>query len=181
LADDALERGDIAAWQHWLELATLSIKTVTPTIKTRTLPALSAAFRAAMRQPDQGEFAAIRDIRSRLATASAANLGRFARIYPIGRPRAALFQGDIEAHQGKPARAVKLWRRALAEALLLNMPADALASLARLRAAGLSLVEPDLSATQRLDASLLDRDSEFRNTAELAAAALAIGGGGAVA
>lgn len=181
LADDALERGDIAAWQHWLEQATLSIKTVTPTIKTRTLPALSAAFRAAMRQPDQGEFAAIRDIRSRLATASAANLGRFARIYPIGRPRAALFQGDIEAHQDKPARAAKLWRKALAEALLLNMPADALASLARLRAAGPSLVEPDLSATQRLDASLLDRDSEFRNTAELAAAALAIGGGGAVA
>ena len=61
------------------------------------------------------------------------------------------------------------------------MPADALAALARLRAAGFSLVEADLSATQRLDASLLDRNSEFRKTAELAAAALAIGGGGAVA
>jgi len=181
LADAALDRGDIAAWQHWLEQAALSMKAVSPTIKTRTLPALSAAFRAAMRPSGQSESAVIRDIRSRLATASAANLGRFAHIYPIGRPRAALFRGDIEAHQGKTARAAKLWRQALADALMLNMPADALASLARLRAAGLSLVEADLSATQRLDASLLDRDSEFRKTAELAAAALAIGGGGAVA
>jgi class 3 adenylate cyclase len=181
LADDALDRGDIAAWQHWLEQATVSIKAVTPTIKTRTLPALSAAFRAAMRQPGHGESVATRDIRSRLADASAANLGRFARIYPIGRPRAALFQGDIEARLGKPARAAKLWRRALATALELNMPADALASLARLRAPEVSPVEADLSARQRLDASLLDRDSEFRKTAELAAAALAVGGGGAVA
>jgi hypothetical protein len=61
------------------------------------------------------------------------------------------------------------------------MPADALASLARLRAAEVSSVETDLSGRQRLDASLLDRDSEFRKTAELAAAALAVGGGGAVA
>jgi hypothetical protein len=133
-----------------------------------------------MRHSGQGESTVIRDIRSGLANASAANLGRFASIYPIGRPRAALFQGDIEAHLGKPARAAKLWRRALASALQLNMPADALASLARLRAAEVSLIETELSATQHLDAPLLDRDSEFRKTAELAAAALAIGGGAAV-
>jgi hypothetical protein len=181
LADAALDRGDIAAWQHWLEQAALSMKAVSPTIKTRTLPALSAAFRAAMRQPGLDESVVTRDIRLKLATASVANLARFARIYPIGRPRAALFRGDIEAYQGNAARAAKFWRRAFADALLLNMPADALASLARLRAAGLSLVEPDLSAMQRLDVSLLDRDSEFRKTAELAAAALSTGGGGAVA
>jgi class 3 adenylate cyclase len=181
LADAALDRGDMAAWQHWLEQATLSIKEVTPTIKSRTLPALGAAFTAAMRQPGRAEPSYVRDIRRGLAKASAANLGRFARIYPIGRPRAALFQGDLEASLGKTKRAAKLWRQALANALQLNMPADALAALARLRAAGFSLAEAELSATQRLDASLLDRNSEFRKTAELAAAALAIGGGVAVA
>lgn len=181
LADAALDHGDAAAWQHWLEQATLSIKAVNPAIKSRTLPALSAAFKTAMRKPGHAEPAAARDIRSSLASASAANLGRFARIYPIGRPRAALFQGDLEASLGNTRRAAKLWRQALPNALLMSMPADALASLARLRAGGFSLTDAELSAAQRLDASLLDRDSEFRKTAELVAAALASGGGGAVA
>ncbi len=177
LADAALDHGDIVAWQHWLEQATLAIKAVTPTMKSRTLPALSAAFVAAMRQPEPAELAGVRDIRFRLAKASAVSLRRFALIYPIGRPRAALFQGDLQASLGKKARAAKLWRQALANAIRLNMPADALASLARLRTGGFSLAEAELSAMQRLDASLLDRDPEFRKTAQLAAAALTIGGG----
>jgi len=54
------------------------------------------------------------------------------------------------------------------------MPADALASLARLRAAEFSLSETELRASQNLDASLLASDSEFRKTAQLAAAAFTI-------
>ena len=61
------------------------------------------------------------------------------------------------------------------------MPADALASLARLRAAKFSLSETELRAAQNLDASLLAGDLEFRKTAQLAAAALTIGGGRALA
>jgi hypothetical protein len=61
------------------------------------------------------------------------------------------------------------------------MPADALASLARLRAAEFSLSETELRASQNLDASLLASDSEFRQTAQLAAAAFTIGGGHALA
>ena len=112
---------------------------------------------------------------------SAANLRRFARIYPIGRPRASLFQGDLEASSGRATRAAKLWRQALANAVQLNMPADALAALARLRAGGFSLAEAELSAAQSLDALLLNRDSEFRKTAELAAVALGVGAGNAAA
>jgi class 3 adenylate cyclase len=177
LAEAALDRGDIIAWQHWLEQAALWIQAVTPTIKSRTLPALGAAFRAGMRQPEPAELAGVRDIRFRLAKASAVSLRRFARIYPIGRPRAALFQGDLQASLGKTARAAKLWRQALANAIQLNMPADALASLARLRTGGFSLAEAELRTAQSLDAFLLDRDPEFRKTAQLAAAALTIGGG----
>ena len=172
LADAALDRGDLSAWQHWLEQAALWIKAVNPTVKSRTLPALCAAFRTAMRQPEHAEPAGVRDIRCRLAKASAANLGRFARIYPIGRPRAVLFQGDLEASLGRTARAAKLWRQALADALQLDMPADALASLARLRAGGHSLGEAEQRGAQSLDAMLLDRDPEWRKTAELAAVAL---------
>jgi len=181
LADAALDRGDLSTWQDWLEQAALSIKAVNPGMKSRTLTALSAAFSTAMRQSEHAEPADVRDIRYRIAKACAANLDHFARIYPIGRPRAALFQGDLVAHLGRTARAAKLWRQALANALHLDMPADALASLARLRAAEFSLSETELRAAQNLDASLLARDSEFRKTAQLAATAITIGGGSALA
>ena len=82
---------------------------------------------------------------------------------------------------GRTSRAAKLWRQALADAVQLNMPADALASLARLRVGGFSLAEAELSAAQSVDASLLDRNSEFRKTAELAAAALGSGASNAAA
>jgi class 3 adenylate cyclase len=181
LADEALDRRDIAAWQHWLEQSAIWIKLVNPAMKVRTLPALCAAFSAAMRQPNHAKPAGGRDIPHWLAKASAVDLRRFARIYPIARPRAALYQGDLEASLGRTARAAKLWRQALANALHLDMPADTLASLARLRAAEFSLSETELRAAQNLDASLLAGDSEFRNTAQLAAAALSIGGGRALA
>ena len=181
LADAALGRGDIAAWQHWIEQAAFWIKAVNPAVKSRTLPALCAAFSIAMKRAAHAESAAIRDTRRWLVKASAANLRRFARIYPIGRPRAGLFQGDLEASLGRTSRAAKLWRQALADAVRLNMPADALASLARLRAGGFPLSEAELSAAQSLDALLLDRDSEFRKTAELAAVALGTGASNAAA
>ena len=179
LADAALDRGDIAAWQHWLEQSAIWIKLVNPAVKVRTLPALCAVFRTAMRQPNHAKPG--RDIHHGLTKASAAGLRRFARIYPIARPRAALYQGDLEASLGRTARAAKLWRQVLANALHLDMPADALASLARLRTAEFSLSETELRAAQNLDASLLAGDSEFRKTAQLAAAALTIGGGHALA
>jgi hypothetical protein len=181
LADAALDRGDIAAWQHWLEQSAIWIKLVNPAVKVRTLPALCAAFRTAMRQPNHAKPAGGRGIHHGLTKASAAGLRRFARIYPIARPRAALYQGDLETSLGRTARAAKLWRQVLANALHLDMPADALASLARLRAAEFSLSETELRASQNLDASLLASDSEFRQTAQLAAAAFTIGGGHALA
>jgi hypothetical protein len=181
LADAALDRGDIAARQHWLQQSAIWMKLVNPAVKVRTLPALCAAFSAAMRQPTHANRAGGRDIPHWLAKASAARLRRFARIYPIARPRAALCQGELEASLGRTARAAKLWRQALADALHLDMPADALASLARLRAAEFSLSETELRAAQDLEASLLAGDSEFRKTAQLAAAALTIGGGRALA
>src|SRR4029453_14365702 len=58
------------------------------------------------------------------------------------------------------------------------MPADAFASLARLRKAGSTLAENELKPVRTLDALLLDHNSEFQETAELTASALAIEGRG---
>jgi hypothetical protein len=181
LAEAALDCGDVPKWEHWLGRAAFFIDEVNPTIKSRTLAALSASFRIAMCTPQHAERDETRQMRRRLAKKSAANLGRFARIYPIGRPRAFLFQGDLEVNIGNTARASRLWRRALVDAAQLRMPADALASLARLRKAESTLAEIELMAVRNLDALLLDHNSEFQKTAELTASALAIGGRGAIA
>jgi hypothetical protein len=181
LAEAALDCGNVPEWEHWLARAAFFIDEVNPTIKSRTLTALSAAFRIAVRAPQHAERVETRQMRRRLAKKSAANLGRFARIYPIGRPRAFLFQGDLELNLGNTARASRLWRRALVDAAQLKMPADALASLARLRKTGSNLAEIESMAVRNLDALLLDHNSEFRKTAELTASALAIGGRGAIA
>ena len=127
------DRGDLGAWQHWLQEANRWMSTVAPSMKSRTLPALSAVFRSAMTRPQEPEPASTTALRWNLATASAANFVRFAAVYPIGRPRAFLVRGDLEASLGRSARAAKLWRQAFADAMRLKMPADALASLARLR------------------------------------------------
>jgi hypothetical protein len=49
-------------------------------------------------------------------------LATYARIFPIARPRSFLCQGVRAWQSGRPARAVALWRRGLAEATRLRMP-----------------------------------------------------------
>jgi len=56
---------------------------------------------------------------------------QFARVFPIGRPLAALHEGQLACLKGKPRRAERVWRRALAIAGKLQMKYDA----ARLHAA----------------------------------------------
>ena len=54
-----------------------------------------------------------------------AALRKYARLYPIGRPRLALYKGRTHAMAGSPARAVGVWRQGLAQAVRLRMPFDA--------------------------------------------------------
>ena len=103
---------------------------------------------------------------------SAANFKRFAGVYPIGRPRAFLVRGDLEASLGRGTRATKLWRQALADAMRLKMPADALASMARLRTTTAGLRDADIAAADDLEKLFLAHDAEWRKTAERSAAAL---------
>ena len=173
LADDALDRGDIAGWRHWLQQTLMSIDTVNPAVKSRTLPAPCIAFVAAIRGPDKLGPPDMRALRRRLAKRSAASLRRFARIYPIGRPRALLFRGDLEARLGSQSLAARRWRQALAVAIELEMPADACAALERLRSSSRSVGHAEHRAAQSLDA-LLARNPAFSTTAERAAGALAI-------
>ncbi len=49
-------------------------------------------------------------------------LHRLARVFPVGRPRAALWQGVYDWLKGDPARAGRSWKRALALAQELDMP-----------------------------------------------------------
>jgi len=173
LADAALDDGDIAAWQHWLERAGEWLGQVNPSMKTRTLPALCAAFRAGIRRPNHGDASRLGP---HIATRSLTGLRRFARIYPIGRPRALLFRGDMEALQGHPRRAAKLWGQAIAHAQQLDMPADALAAEGRLKKC-----EGSGTAGERAGQSApsgLDHFPEYRKIMGVAAIALNVGGGG---
>jgi tetratricopeptide (TPR) repeat protein len=47
---------------------------------------------------------------------------RYTRIFPIGQPRLALYQGRYAWWQGQPERAFKIWQRAMQKAYLLKMP-----------------------------------------------------------
>ncbi|HSR75346.1 MAG TPA: AAA family ATPase, partial [Xanthobacteraceae bacterium] len=110
LADAALASGDLRTWQHWLQQTNHWMHTIAPSMKSRTLPALSAAFRSAMTRPQETEPASATVLRWNLATVTAANFKRFAGVYPIGQPRAFLARGDLEASLGRTARAAKRWR-----------------------------------------------------------------------
>jgi class 3 adenylate cyclase/tetratricopeptide (TPR) repeat protein len=175
LADAALARGDLHTWQHWLQQANRWMSNVAPSMKSRTLPALTAVFRSAMTPPRDSEPAGARVLRWNLATESAANFKRFAGVYPIGRPRAFLVRGDLEASLGHGTRAAKLWRQALADAMRLKMPADALASTARLRTTTAGLRDADMAAANDLEKLFLAHDAEWRKTAERSAAVLGAG------
>jgi tetratricopeptide (TPR) repeat protein len=48
--------------------------------------------------------------------------GRYARLFPIGRPEVLLASGNLEWHLGRRRTAIKRWRRAIAEAARLEMP-----------------------------------------------------------
>jgi len=49
-------------------------------------------------------------------------LARYARTYPLGRPRAWLYQGWADWLEGAPEAAVRVWRKSLTEATRLQMP-----------------------------------------------------------
>jgi hypothetical protein len=56
-----------------------------------------------------------------MATQGVGNLGRYARVFPIGQPRALLHRGLIAWADGRAARARRDWRAALAAAERLDM------------------------------------------------------------
>jgi hypothetical protein len=58
---------------------------------------------------------------ARQALQACAGLRKFARVFPIGRPRARLLQGRAEWLAGRSSRAMKAWRASLAEAAGLGM------------------------------------------------------------
>jgi hypothetical protein len=66
------------------------------------------------------------DRRARAAAADAlAALRKYSKLYPIGRPRTALFEGRVHHLAGRPGKAVRVWRDGLALAGRLRMPLDA--------------------------------------------------------
>lgn len=63
-----------------------------------------------------------RDPLARRAQQACTHLHAFARVFPIGKPRAWLFQGGYEWLAGRPAQARSAWRTSLACATRLGMP-----------------------------------------------------------
>ncbi len=132
LAEQAARRGDVPEQLVWLGRAAQTLETIRPSMKSRTLPALTTVFVAADRAGAGADTPDLAQICRALAVRSSADLSRFANVYPIGRPRALLFRGDLEARRDRPRHATRWWNAALDEALRLEMCADAIAAAARL-------------------------------------------------
>jgi tetratricopeptide (TPR) repeat protein len=49
---------------------------------------------------------------------------KYAKLYPMGRPRAAYFDGRVHLLEGSPARALRCWREGLALAVAVRVPFD---------------------------------------------------------
>lgn len=169
MAEQAAGRGDIPEQLVWLGHAARSLETIHPSMKSRTLPALTTVFVAADRDGAAADTPDLAQICSSLAAKSSASLSHFAKVYPIGRPRAFLFRGDLEARSGRHRRATKWWNAALNEALRLEMCADAIAAAARLN--------EDLAARRSFGAddrviAMIGRNSLLQRYAVHAGAAL---------
>jgi tetratricopeptide (TPR) repeat protein len=78
---------------------------------------VAVALREAARDPGRPGSGAV-------AGQACRALRRYARIFPIGAPRALLFEGRRRRLDGLPASARALWRRSLAAAQRLDMPYD---------------------------------------------------------
>jgi len=75
-----------------------------------------ALWEAGSQQPP-----AERQALARRALRACKALRAYARVFPIGQPRASLWQGRAERLAGRPARAQKMWRQSLAAAERLAM------------------------------------------------------------
>ncbi|KSV68341.1 hypothetical protein N182_33490 [Sinorhizobium sp. GL2] len=120
LSEAARRRGNSTEAASWLERALSWCETLNPAMKTRTLPALARLFDVAS-DPDGGDLLAAQLVLRKLE--------RFARVYPIGRPVAALGEATLHLRRGQQRRAERVTQYALAEAIRLEMPAVALAAL----------------------------------------------------
>jgi hypothetical protein len=101
-----------------------------------------------------------------LAQTAQSKLKHFARVYPIGRPRACLCGGDLAFARGNLPKAAQLWRRALKEAIRWEMPVDGCEALKRLRATGSAITGDDLTAAGMLRRILPARATEWRELME---------------
>jgi hypothetical protein len=78
-------------------------------------------------------------VRRKRAQHALARMRKFAQVFPIGKPLAALHEGQLACLIGKPRRAERIWRRGLAIADSMQMKYDAarlFAALARLPGLG---------------------------------------------
>jgi hypothetical protein len=122
LAHAAFDRGDAREGSAWLGRAGRWLAEMNPAMKSRTLPALGGLFETAVAHSGDGASLA-------LAQAALAKLRRFARVYPIGRPRADLCEAILSARFHRLRRSERAAGRALEAALSLEMPGEAAAAL----------------------------------------------------
>jgi class 3 adenylate cyclase/tetratricopeptide (TPR) repeat protein len=111
-----------------------------------------------------------------MATEAVGHLGRFARVFPIGRPRALLYRGLIAWTDGRASRARRDWRAALAAAERLDMRYEQALALDMLGRHG----EPGQRPAARERAQALVERTGVQDLAspEALAARLATGGPG---
>jgi hypothetical protein len=166
LAVDAFERGDAAEAREWLERASSYLMAINPAMKSRTLPALSAVFTAAAAHEGASDPAEMRHLCRTLARTAHVKLKHFARVYPIGRPRACLCGGDLAFSKGDLSKAARQWRQALNEAVRWEMPVDGCEALKRLRSTGSAITGDDMTAAGLLRRLLPAHATEWRELME---------------
>lgn len=124
LATARLRRGEIAqAWKA-AEAAAQLISNIPVPFAHRLLEGYAGIAEVYLTLWERGDAAEIANqtMIRQLARQACQWLHAYARVFPIGRPRAWLWQGVYEWLDDRPSRAFKAWRRGLIMAARLHMP-----------------------------------------------------------
>jgi tetratricopeptide (TPR) repeat protein len=117
-----LHHGDMGSVKQHIETLAMLVAQSSPTAHAvfnayDSFAEAALALWEANRQEPKSEFESS-------ATRACKSLQAYARVFPVGKPRALLRQGLYDWLAGKPAKAAKHWQTALAKAEKLEMPYD---------------------------------------------------------
>jgi class 3 adenylate cyclase len=127
------EKGELSEGNAWLQRSREFLTKLTPSMKVRTLPALSFLFDACLQQLAMMQKERLGSIEFDLVSRVVSMLTHFARVFPLGQPESLRCKGDLSAITGNRRKAVKFWRESLRRGTKFNMPLAAHYAAERLK------------------------------------------------